>query len=190
MKNLLVLMIGVAALLGPAANARSTERMGDPLFGIEYDTQRVHFEAMPASMAALCPDLRTRYTKAWVFAHLKTPDGDYFLVSGLMKMPSEEHRGRFSLEPDEGGMAVGIRGATCIAEQSENFLWQQRNRAMHGSRLTVADAVLNAIAQDALNRYAQAFGSKKVFLKNLTPDDREGLSPPVRKQLEMFEKQP
>lgn len=163
--------------------------MGDPLFGIEYDPQKVHFEAMPASMVTLCPELRARYTKAWVFAHFSTGNGEYFLVSGLMKMPSEEHRGSFSLEPDEGGMAVGIQGATCVAEQSENFLWQQRNRAQHGSRIVVADAVLNAIAEDALNRYAHAFGSKRDFLRSLTPEDRQFLSPPLRKQLEIFEKQ-
>jgi hypothetical protein len=58
--------------------------MTDPLFGISYDRQRVHFERMPSLLEKNCTRLHGRYVAAWAYGHFKTADSEYFLVSGLM----------------------------------------------------------------------------------------------------------
>ena len=175
-----------AALLCSAKTALAQKLMTDPLFGISYDRQRMTFERMPATLAESCPRLRGRYVTAWVYGHLKTPDSEYFLISGLMESHADEPGGARTVAPDEGGgVAVALRGSGCVVDQSEYFLTQEVNPGKTATPIIVPKAVLVSILQEAFKRYVIAFGSKQEFLKHVKP---KALLPVVREQFEAFEK--
>jgi hypothetical protein len=155
--------------------------MDDPLFAIRYDTQKVQFESMPISLVKRCPDLRNRYTDAWVYGHTKTGDAEYFIVSGLMKYFDKETGKETGVNPDIDGLIIAIYGSTCSVEAEDSFYWIKNS--------PVWNLPAAALASDALQRYAKAFGGKKEFLKHVPTKGRENLAPEMRKQLEIFEKQ-
>jgi hypothetical protein len=160
--------------------------MDDPLFGISYDPQRVHFEQAPRSIAELCPDLRNR--KLWVFARWDSKDTQYFIVSGFIRTHSDGTN-RQGSQP-AFGTAVSLHGGMCTEDQSEYFLRGEVNPAYGATPIRVTDVILREIARDVLQRYAKAFGSKAEFLKQLSSSDRRALPPVLQEQLDTFEKRP
>ncbi len=185
-----LLGMSLALLASPAAITGSQQRiaMADPLFGIPYDPQEVRFEEAPAKIRRFCPYLRDQKLwtgKLWIYAHLKTEDAEYFVVSGYMTI-YPDGPGPVSSEPGDG-TAVALRGRKCTVDNSEYFL---RGEAPAGEQriIQVDGSVLNRIAADALQRYANAFGGKNNFLKHVTEKDRKAVPPVLRKQLELFEK--
>jgi hypothetical protein len=174
------------ALLCSAKIALAQKLMTDPLFGISYDRQKVSFERMPAALTESCPRLRGRYVAAWVYGHLKTPDSEYFLLSGLMESHADEPGGARTVAPDEGGgVAVALRGSGCSVDQSEYFLTQEVNPGKTATPIMVPKAVLAGILQDSFKKYVVAFGGEQEFLKHV---NRKAALPVVREQLETFEK--
>lgn len=162
--------------------------MSDPLFGILYNPQRVHFEKMPTDLTSRCPQLRGRYVAAWVYGHLKTSDSEYFLISGLMQFHDEETGRATSIAPEEdGGLIVAINGSQCRVDLDEYFFPQEINTAKKATPITASPAVVDGILHDAFQKYVAAFGSKQAFLKLVKP----GVAiPPVDEQLEIFRKEP
>jgi hypothetical protein len=159
--------------------------MDDPLFGISYDPQKVHFEEAPALISKVCPSLRGR--KLWVYARSKAADTEYFIVSGYVKF-RPDGPGPAGIEPDFG-VAISLRGTSCTTDQAEYFLRGEINPARRATPIKVSEDILNAIVADALNRYSKAFGGKTNFLELLSGDhSREGLPPVLQRQLEQFEK--
>lgn len=175
------------SLVCVAAAGGSRHKMGDPLFGIVYDPQEIHFEAAPGRLLKRCPALEKRYVKGWVYGHLKAGDVEYFLISGLMEY-HDEPNGAVNIATDEtGGMAVALRGTTCRMDNAEYFLSQKINPATVATPIRVRKSVLNGILQDAFRRYSTAFGGKQKFLKQVTPD---AIGPRVvLEQLKVFEKE-
>jgi len=183
MRLTILVLVGCVLLGGPRAHAQSV--MYDPLFGISYDPQKVHFENAPLAIKTHCLGVSDRYTRAWVCAHWKTEDAEYFIISGFLKT----HRNGHVAETEQDfGVAVALRGSKCIDDQSEYFLRQEVNRAHDAAPIKAGDSALSGIAADALNRYAKAFGGKKAFLKHVTEGARDDLPPVVLKQLQLFEK--
>lgn len=175
-----------AALLCSAKTATTQKLMTDPLFGISYDREKVSFERMPGALTESCPRLRGRYVAAWVYGRLKTPDSEYFLISGLMESRADEPGGAVTVAPDEGGgVAVALRGSGCAVDQSEYFLTQEVNPGKTATPIMVPKAVLVGILQDAFKRYVIAFSGKQELLKHVKP---KALLPVVREQFEVFEK--
>ena len=174
--------------LAAGVKARPGNLMTDPLFGISYDRQTVHFERMPTLLMERCPRLQGRYVKAWAYGHLKTTDSEYFLVSGLMESHADEPGGARTIAPDEGGgVVVELQGSECLVDQVEYFLTQHTNPAKNATPVTVLPAVLNGILQDAFKKYVVAFGGKQEFLKHVK---RNAALPVVREQLNAFENGP
>jgi hypothetical protein len=166
--------------------AQTQKLMTDPLFGISYDRQRVHFERMPPLLEKNCTRLHGRYVAAWAYGHFKTADSEYFLVSGLMESQEDEPRGARTIAPDEGGgLVVALQGSKCLVDQAEYFLMQATNPAKKATPIMVPREVLTGILQDAFKKYVIAFGGKQEFLKHVKPN---ALLPVVREQLETFEK--
>ena len=160
--------------------------MADPLFGISYDRETVHFGRMPSRLTESCPRLRGRYVDAWAYGHLQTPDAEYFLISGLMESHADEPGGARTIAPDEGGgVVVALRGSDCLVDQVEYFLTQHINPAKSATPVIVPASVLNGILQDAFKKYLVAFGGKQEFLKRVK---RNAALPVVQEQLETFEK--
>lgn len=155
--------------------------MEDPLFGISYDTQKVHFESVPVSLVKQCSELQNRYIEAWIYGQTKTEDTKYVIISGLMNSDGENAEGP---HPDVAGIAVSIHGTKCVTETADGFLWGKNARA----GWNIPESVLADAASDILHRYTKAFGGKKNFLENVK--HREYLAPVMRKQLEIFEREP
>ena len=177
--------------LASTAGTRAERMMTDPLFGISYDREAVHFESMPSQLTQTCPRLRGRYVAAWAYGHLKTPDSEYYLISGLMEFHADERGGARTVAPEEGGgLIVAVRSPECLVDQADYFLMQGVNPAKSATPILVPKSVLTRILQDAFERYATAFGGKQAFLNRIKPIRPNALLPVVREQLEVFEKEP
>ena len=58
MRSIAIIFLSSLMLLsGQLAEAQSKRSMVDPLFGLRYDPQQVHFEAAPASITQFCPSV-------------------------------------------------------------------------------------------------------------------------------------
>jgi hypothetical protein len=177
-----LLVIIFALWVGGETVTRSAQPMADPLFGISYNPQRVHFEEAPKSISVLCAGLRDR--KLWVYARWDTPETQYFIVSGFMKF-WPDGPGRPGTEPDLG-IAVALHAGGCTEDNPEWLLWGDARPVGVPPPLTRSKDVLIGLVTDALERYAKAFGGKANFLKQLSPSDRSGLPPILQEQLEIF----
>jgi len=167
--------------------AHAQKVMGDPLFGIAYDPQQVHFEEMPPVLTQKCPRLRGRYVAAWVYGHFKTYDSEYFVISGLVEFHEEKPRAARAIAPEEGdGLIVALRGSQCLVDQADYFFDQGINPAKNATPIIVPTVVLTGILQDAFERCSSAFGGRQECLKRAHPD---AIGPSIiRKQLEAFRK--
>jgi hypothetical protein len=170
-----------------AANlpAQAPRSMDDPLFAIRYDPQSVKFENLPSSLLKQCSNLKGRYKGVWVYGHAKTPDAEYFIVSGLLEDFDEEknkYTGHFS--PDETGIIIAVSGSTCAAKAEDDLYWVKDSPIWD-----LSQATLNALVADIFRRYSDAFGGKRRFLSKI-PKDRSFLGPEFRTRLDAFEKQP
>jgi hypothetical protein len=164
-------LIVLALLVCNPSQTKSQQTIADPIFGITYDPQRVHFDAAPASIVALCRGLQSK--KLWVYARWGASDTQYFVVSET-----------------DFGIAVALHAGRCTEDQSEYFLRKEINTAKGATPIEASDSVLEGIAMNALERYSRAFGGKATFLKLLSPSDREALPPVLQKELRVFEKKP
>ena len=166
--------------------AQAQKMMTEPLFGISYDRQRVHFEKMPSLLEETCPRVHGRYVAAWAYGHFKTADSEYFLVSGLMESHEDESGDTRTIAPDEGGgLVVALQGSKCLVDQAEYFLTQGVNPAKSATPIMVPKSVLAGMLQDSFKKYVVAFRGKQEFLRRVK---RNTLLPIVREQLEIFEK--
>jgi hypothetical protein len=180
-----------AILLGLATTVTLAEplpKMEDPLFGIVYDPQQIHFDAVPVSLMKRCPDLRHQYVEAWIFGHLKTADSEYFLISGLVQYHDQVTGAPTEIAPDEtDGLVAALRDSKCLVDQADYFLSQQVNPARNATPIMVPRSVVSGILQDAFRRDARAFGGKQRFLEKV---NRNAIGPPiVLEELERFEMQ-
>lgn len=164
------------------------QKLSEPLFGIPYDPRKIHFGKMPNDLVTHCPKLQGRYVAAWVYGHLKTSDSEYFLIYGLMEFQEDSPRATRTVAPEEGdGLAVALRGSTCLVDQADYFFSQDVNPAKKETPIMVPAAIVNGLLWDAFQKYVAAFGGKQAFLKLV----KRGVAiPPVQDQLDLFAKQP
>jgi hypothetical protein len=159
--------------------------MGDPLFGIIYDIAKVHFESAPVAVTRLCSELRGRQ-QMWLYASWKTPEADYFILSGLIQVhPDGPSKRPVSFEPDSG-IAVELRGTECRLSSTDWLFSEKLNPDPRAPRAT--QQVLNGLVSDALRRYVTAFGSRQSFIREIgkshvSPND---MPPVLRRQFQMF----
>jgi hypothetical protein len=179
-----ILTLGISLVLvaGVRTRAQSHYMMSDPIFGISYDPQKVHFEPVASSIVEHCPELRDRYVGAWVYGRSTAGDTQYLIISGFLK---DQDRGS-GIKDVDFGLAVQVRGTKCAVTHWEYFL---RGAAPTGEqpRIRADESLLKEIAADILRRYALAFGGKKEFLNHVTQEDMEAAPPVLRTQLKLFE---
>jgi hypothetical protein len=197
------------------AVAQSKHPMFDPLFALSYDPQLVHFELAPASITQLCSDLRGR--KLWVYAEWTSGETKYFIVSGFI-VNHPDGPGKGDISPDETGVAVALQGSKCttdgadwtmsgeIAVNGKAKLPDAFPEALPGHRAPAicdkygtchyavrsrqAEAVLEGLASDALERFSKAYGGKQGFLSVLQKSRAHPDLPPVlRGRLDEYRKQ-
>lgn len=180
-----IYLILLVALLGAIGEAQVPKLIDDPLFGISYDPQKVHFERVPPLLSQKCTSVRERYVVAWVYGHFQAADAQYFLVSGLMQSRDEE-TGALTVAQEEGdGTVVALRSSKCLMDQADYFFSQGVNPAKDATPIMVPKSVLRGVLQDAFKRYSNAFGGREKFVAKV----KIGAIavPIVREQLEIFE---
>jgi hypothetical protein len=158
--------------------AQPRSLMGDPVFGMTYDTRKVHFENAPAKISQLCRDLSGE--TFWLYAYYKTPDAEYFVLSNSTSEVS--------------GVGLVLRGTHCTEGLPDWIL--SGNAKYHpfneDQPVVFNDPILHGLASDLLRRYSSAFGGKKYFIdavkkSGLPPNE---LVPPLRTDVERFIKAP
>ena len=116
----------------------------DPIFGMNYDAGRVHFE-QATTLRPRCPVLWDQIPKAEVFYIFSTAivEGkEYIIVS--------------SKTTEVSGAGLVIQENKCTVMAADDMLDESRRRPLS-----------KALSADALRRYSQAFGGKKIFLEAL-----------------------
>jgi hypothetical protein len=189
-KRILIRMLCLVISFAASSLAHAQQRMSDPLFGILYDPHKVHFESVPSDVLQKCPRLRGRYVAAWVYAHLKTADSEYFLIAGLVKFYNDDANHIVSgIAPEgDGGLVVALRGSQCLVDQEDYFFTQKPNPARHATPIVAPTPVPTGLLQDAFNKYVAAFGGKQEFSKFSKRTKPEAIGPPIiRQQLALFE---
>ncbi len=183
MRPIWILTAGLVFFSAATALGQTRQSMDDPLFAIRYDTQKIVFESVPNSLVRDCPELRGRYKGAWIYGHTKTPDADYFIISGLMDFFDEETGKKRGVYPDETGLIVAVEASTCRMEAQDGLYWLKDSPVWN-----LTETTFNQLVNDIFRRYTKAFGGKKNFLKNI-PSNRQYLGPVLQGHLEKFEKQ-
>jgi hypothetical protein len=195
--------------------AESRPPMIAPLFPISYDPQRVHFEPAPPSVGQFCGDLKGR--RLWVYASWSSGETNYFILSGYL-VSHPDGPGPGSIEPDPTGIAVAIRGSKCTTDAADWVMSGQVDPTQkaklpeavsemlpgHGApsvcdkygtchyavRSRQAEAVLEGLASDALERFSKAFGGKQAFLSAFQQSVRHPdlVEPVLRSRLDEYRK--
>jgi len=146
-------------------------RVMEPVFGIEYDPAKVHFEKAPLLIGNVCADMRGKDLQ--VYARLKEGNALYFIAM--------EHGAEF-------GVAIIIRGNRCGEVDSDRFLYEgPRSFSDQGFDITKDDnrKIMNDMAASILAEYSKVFGGKKEFLDALGANANMPDSP-LRTQLKEF----
>jgi hypothetical protein len=156
----------LAMLSGPASPKWPTAT--DPIFGLVYSPDAMRFEAAPVALARMCPDLTTeRWNRQmWIFARTAAADGDYLVLGGFF-LP------KASRQPpmvDKKGVLLRLNGSEChlIGPVREVFDYKPED---------IGTTTLQALAQDAVCRYARAYGGKEKFLDALRRQHRDLADP-------------
>src|SRR5262249_21592490 len=185
MHFLRLLSIGLLFLSLKPGEAKAEQKMLDPLFGIAYDPQQIHFDLVPEAISKLCPGYRGK--RMWVYAHFKKAETEYFIISFFAKY-YPDGPGRASIAADPG-TAIALRGNECRDDQSD---WVMLGQVNPGNKkpIIVDEAILDGLASDALERYTKAFGGKEKFLAALNENPSPGdIAPVLQKHLDQFMKQ-
>jgi hypothetical protein len=128
----------------------------EPIFGMNYDAARVHFEPAALSIIEHCKTLATlKSKKLWVFVDSKVQGAEYIILSNRTTEVS--------------GVGIVVRGNECVEWLPERMINGESTDGKDSlpKWAPLTDDVLKALAQDSFRRYTQAFGSKKAFLEAL-----------------------
>jgi hypothetical protein len=140
----------------------------DPIFGMNYDAGRVHFERA-TTLRPRCPVLWDQIPKAevfYIFATAIAEGKEYIIVS--------------SKTTEVSGAGLVMQENKCTVMNPDDMLEN------------LPEAVIKALSSNALRRYSQAFGGKKIFLEalkkgGLKPDEMPKV---LRDELAAFSREP
>ena len=140
----------------------------DPIFGMNFDAKRVHFEKA-ATLHPRCPAL-------WD----KLPASEVFYIFATATLDGKEYMIVSSRTTEVSGAGLMIQGNKCTEMAVDSMLEDP------------PEAVAKALVSDALRRYAVAFGGKKIFLEaekkgGLKPDQ---MSKVLREELAAYSREP
>jgi len=158
----------------------------DPLFGIEYRPNEVHFDSAPASIYN-CRDLEPRRGNLFLFGKVVKGNAAFYYVYGWEEVlwnGPEKGIKHFQAESDEGIIVVVSRdGCNYIGA---GYAWSNvREQRQMAEKYGITDDVVSALINDAVNREVRAFGGKTEFLHRFDASgiDESKLLPQVRAKL-------
>lgn len=140
-----VLLVATVALA--QSNGRST--MTDPVFGMVYDTKKIHFESAPNKIIKLCRDLHGE--RPWVYASLNLADAEYFVLSDA--------------KSETSGVGIVVKGGRCAVSLPDWLLYGLGRPDNWDKSLEISNSAMNGLAQDLFRRYTSAFGGKANFIE-------------------------
>lgn len=148
--------------------------MSDPVFGISYDPEIVHFETAPSKISSLCSESRGQ--KFWLYAYSRAGETEYFVLSNQ--------------ESKVSGVGVVISGGKCVEGLPDWILTGNPEYSPQARSNQFPPEVVHGLAVDLLRRYATAFGGKNNFLEamrkdGLPPDDE---TPVLKEEFQKFSK--
>lgn len=137
-------------------------RVTDPIFALSYDPAKIRFEDA-ADTVARCAELtNARWSRrAWLYARNIEPSGTYLVLGGLYERREAPAKGEKRFESDPKGVLLREHDGKCdlVGPAREVFEYPVDG---------VTGLTLEALARDAVRRYADAFGGKQPFLAALT----------------------
>ncbi|HKP94347.1 MAG TPA: hypothetical protein VJ385_01200 [Fibrobacteria bacterium] len=140
------------------ANAPQKHLMTDPLMGLSYDPDSVHFDFCPRGF-----DFREGSItgKQWIFAKCKQDESTYYIYSGLFKHWSDRDEKWVDsiMEPDFGSV-VKITG--------KKFEEIGTPDVLYGKKAKLSEKAGKCLVEDAVNRYSIAFGNISGLQKAVT----------------------
>lgn len=142
----------VLALAGStaAADAPQPQLMSDPLFGLSYDIGQVQFE--PTASREIPKGQR------WLLAAVQKDGCRYFIDVGLIEVESDAEPPTVSKESDFGAVGKTCGPRTDVLGVPDNLF---------SDNAPVDDALGKALIDDAIRRYAKAWGGKDKFQQAL-----------------------
>jgi hypothetical protein len=142
-------------------------RVTDPIFALSYDPAKIRFEDA-AVVVARCAELtNARWgRRIWLYARNSESSGTYLVLGGLYERREPPAKGEKRFELDPKGVLLREHEGKCdlIGPAREVFEYPVDG---------VAGATLEALAHDAVRRYAEAFGGKQRFLAALARSKKQ-----------------
>jgi len=144
-----------------SGTSQTLPRVTDPIFGLSYDPAKIRFEDA-ADVVARCAELtNARWgRRAWLYARNIESSGTYLVLGGLYERREAPAKGEKRFEFDPKGVLLREQEGKCdlIGPAREVFEYPVDG---------VTSATLEALARDAVRRYADAFGGTRPFLAAL-----------------------
>lgn len=156
--------LGVALLaFGEVAFCKPKLWMVDPIFGIKYDPQEVHFEAASKSAFRKCEEIKKR--DLWIYAHWEDKGSKFYIVSGFLTSPvGPQNSAARHLEADVAGVVVAISNGVCAVGTPDMALRGEFARTRNVTTVQLEQIAIDQLSTDAVRRYISAFGGKDRFL--------------------------
>lgn len=157
--NRLTLCIA-ACYVCPGAQAAAPGRIDDPVFGLSYSIQRVHFESAPPALANACREVLTNANwdrRLFIYAHNDSSGTEYYVLGGYYVRRNGANTGTSTVFlSDPKGALVRLQGGHCspLGPARESFDSRPQE---------ITSEQLDLLAADAVQRYRKAFGGAQKF---------------------------
>lgn len=141
---------GSSAKPAKAKAAVVPAQMSDPLFGISYDTSKIRFERLPVALARKA-ELNSDLPQ-WIYARSESAAGTYLIVSGFLRVASDDPAHPGSTVEADFGAVLRQNGDTIEVLCVPDLLFDKDS--------PVPAAQLQPLLADAVKRYVAAWGGK------------------------------
>lgn len=140
----------------PAKAAVVPAQMSDPLFGLSYDTDKIHFERLPAALArkAGLSDL-----PQWIYARSESAGGTFYIVSGFLRIQSDD--------PAQPGSSVEADFGAVLRQNGDKVEVLCVPDLLFDKDSPVPPRELQPLLADAVKRYVAAWGGKPALQAEL-----------------------
>jgi len=158
------------------SSLKSTEMpeiLTDPLFGIQYQPSKVHFEKAPDSINR-CNDLELERRELFLFGKTVKGNQTFYLLYGWMEIEPDnddntktENNSYKLLAPDLDAIIVVLSPDGC-SSIAAGYAWSIDNEDLkEAEKYGITKDVTQALIDDAIEREIHAFGGKAELLRKI-----------------------
>jgi hypothetical protein len=188
-KTILLVVSVVLSNAEAAETVVRTEILSDPLFGIEYRPNEIHFENAP-EIIFKCGNLKEQRGNLFLFGKTTKNKVHFYFVYGWEEVhpdgPSDGIR-RFEAENDDGIIVV-VSSSGCHHIGAGYALSTGKEFRQKAEKLGITKDVISKLLVDAFDREVRAFGGKTKFLLKLAEArvDESKLEPQIQDKLKLL----